>query len=254
MLFRIQALQKLLAWSSSVKSIVRANANARSGNSHSNHQVPPRVRQEIPMKRKFRARFLGFALTALGGASLHAATSFTENFDASTTLPTGWVGVNNIAVVDNADYSVSGNNTLWIVETKNANVVTTPTINLNGATEATISFLWTTNIHSSAFGRRPQIQYSSDGTIFTTVGSLTVPATTAAIPAHTQFSQTITTTGGYSFTVNSKFRIVGDDDAGGAGAPLIIDNFSVTSNATIPEPRAALLGGLGLLALLRRRR
>jgi hypothetical protein len=38
---------------------------------------------------------------------------------------------------------------------------------------------------------------------------------------------------------------------GAAGGDTIIDNFEVS---IIPEPRAALLGGLGLLALLRRRR
>jgi hypothetical protein len=37
------------------------------------------------------------------------------------------------------------------------------------------------------------------------------------------------------------------------GNNTAIDNFSLSSNA-IPEPSAALLGGLGLLALLRRRR
>lgn len=210
--------------------------------------------EKPPMKSVFHIPLVGLAITALGSASLHAATSFTENFDASTTLPTGWVGVNNIAVIDNADYSVSGTNTLWIVETRNSNVVTTPTINLAGAKEATISFLWTTDVHSSKFGRVPQIQYSSDGTIFETIGSLAVPANTAAIPDHTTFSQTIDTSGGHLFTTASVFRIVGDNDGGGAGGPLIIDDFSVTSDATIPEPSTALLGALGLLALLRRRR
>ncbi len=42
-----------------------------------------------------------------------------------------------------------------------------------------------------------------------------------------------------------------DSDASGADDGLAIDDFSITA---IPEPSATLLGGLGLLALLRRRR
>jgi MYXO-CTERM domain-containing protein len=34
---------------------------------------------------------------------------------------------------------------------------------------------------------------------------------------------------------------------------MYVDNLVITSDA-VPEPRAALLGGLGLLMLLRRRR
>lgn len=195
----------------------------------------------------------GIALgTALSSANAAVITVLDENFDASTSLPTGWSKTNNVAVVDDVNYAASGNNTLWIVETKNGNVVTAPTLNLTGGTEATLSFLWTTNVHSSAFGRRPQVQYSSDGLIFSKIGEFTVPANTSTIPPHTLFSQTITALGGYAFTANSTFRIVGDDDAGGNGAPAIIDNFKITSD--VPEPAAIGLLGLGGLLMGRRRR
>ena len=37
----------------------------------------------------------------------------------------------------------------------------------------------------------------------------------------------------------------------GTGTPITVDNFQLE---VIPEPSAALLGGFGLLALMRRRR
>jgi hypothetical protein len=47
----------------------------------------------------------------------------------------------------------------------------------------------------------------------------------------------------------------GHDSAGGTGADVCwIDNFSITVDQQIPEPSVFLLGGLGLLALLRRRK
>ncbi len=50
-------------------------------------------------------------------------------------------------------------------------------------------------------------------------------------------------------TTNGYFGLASYRDGGTGGT---VDNFSIT--ATVPEPSAALLGGLGLLALLRRRR
>ena len=78
-------------------------------------------------------------------------------------------------------------------------------------------------------------------------------------------TRTTATTGSYKFLVNGielttrnyAFDTGGTDgevnfqtitNATGSG---FYDNFSLT---TVPEPSAALLGGLGLLALLRRRR
>lgn len=195
---------------------------------------------------------LSFLTLAVGTAM--GATSFTENFDASTSLPAGWTSSGSVSIETNPAYAVSGNNTLSIESTRNSNLWTTPTLGLAGATEATISFWWSTGPNSGAFGRFPQLQYSNDGVNFSTFAQISVPANAATVTAPTFFSDTVTTAGdGFAFSANSVFRIVGDNDGGGNGAPFNIDDFSVTSNA-IPEPSTALLGGLGVLALLRRRR
>jgi MYXO-CTERM domain-containing protein len=201
------------------------------------------------------ARHCLFHLAAIAGLTLsaHAATSFFENFDASTSLPAGWSVNNNVTIWTDPAYANSGSNTLTIVETRNSNYVTTPSLGLIGATTASISFYWTTGPNSGAFGRFPQIQYSSDGSSFTKIAEIAVPANTA-LTSPALFTHTITTADdGFSFTADSVFRIVGDNDGGGGGAPLAMDDFSVTSDG-IPEPTTALLGGLGLLAMLRRRR
>lgn len=52
---------------------------------------------------------------------------------------------------------------------------------------------------------------------------------------------------------NLRIQIRGDQRADGLGENIAFDNVRVTS-ALIPEPSTALLGGLGMLVLLRRRR
>jgi len=209
------------------------------------------------MKFPFRTPLLSLAMISLGGTSLHAVTLFTDNFDsyATTTDVTdaGWEINNNVSLWTDPSYAFSVSNTLTIVEARNSNFVTTPKLGLAGATTATISFYWSTGPNSGAFGRFTQIQYSSDGTNFTTFAQIALPANSAQT-SPVLFTDTIdTATDGFAFTADSVFRIVGDNDGGGGGAPLAMDNFTVTSDA-VPEPSAALLGSLGLLALLRRRR
>lgn len=201
---------------------------------------------------KIKSLSLALAGFVMAATANGAVTMLFENFDSSTSLPAGWSINNNVSIRTDSDYAFSGNNTLSINESKDSNFVTTPSINLTGATEATLSFYWTTGPNSSAFGRIPQIQYSADGTNFTTLGEVTLPANIASVTAPALFTATITSAGGFAFTADSRFRIVGDNDAGGGGAPFAMDDFTVTSN--IPEPTTALLGGLGLIVLLRRRR
>lgn len=198
------------------------------------------------------------------GASLNAAVTYNENFDASTSAPSGttggstpvsyaWTFGGATFVTTDSQYSRSGNNSVWV---NNLNAPSADlSVDLTGATTATFSFWWTTDVHGSAFGRTPFIQYSSDGgSNFTQLDTISVPSTTTSVPAHTQFTVTITDAS-YVFNQNSVFRILGDSAGGGTEAPLIFDDVELTSDAVgVPEPAVAMLGSLGALLMLRRRR
>lgn len=188
-------------------------------------------------------------LAALLVLTAQGATIIDEDFDASTSAPSGWVFSGATFVTDDPAYSRSGDNSVWINNLSSPSA--TVTIDLTGATTATFSFWWTTDIHGSAFGRTPFIQYTSNGTTFQQIGTFTVPSTTTSIPAHTQFSVTITDAT-YSFTSNSAFRILGDSSGGGTQAPVIVDDVLLTSD--IPEPTAALLVCMAAFLCRRRRR
>lgn len=89
---------------------------------------------------------------------------------------------------------------------------------------------------------------SYDGSVTFTEGSSTISRTgSLALPVSAPNGFYV----GAAFSSTSKFRVINNSSAG-ADARLFVDNVEVLSS--IPEPRAALLGGLGLLALLRRRR
>jgi len=217
-----------------------------------------KIQQTPKNMKRFASKLaasLGFvALTA----SANAATTYNEGFETTTagSVPTGWTATGDATVATDSIIARSGSNYLTM-GTRNSNSATTQSLSLSGATEATISFYWTTTgTYGSAFGRVPQIEYSSDGINFAQIGTVSVPSSNSGTRPYTFFSQTIdtSTNGGTSFTANSKFRFVGDNDSGGGGAPFIMDDLSITSNAVIPEPSAALLGGIGALLLLRRRR
>lgn len=71
----------------------------------------------------------------------------------------------------------------------------------------------------------------------------------------TNGSEVITTFSTSSFSFNTEFRLYFDTGASTASHGFAIDDITLDGTVTpIPEPSAALLGGIGLLALLRRRR
>ena len=190
-----------------------------------------------------------------------------EDFDSLTApaLPTSLTTTSNVATVDDSFYAQSGSVTLWIVDTTDSNFFTTEALGLvNGTTtESTIAFAWTTDVNqSSKFGRIPQLEWSNDGTTFFNVDQIgTIPTTTGAtLPAYTAYTFTVNAADEFggnivSFSADSAWRVVGDNDSGGGGGPLIIDNFSVTADA-VPEPSSfALLSGcLALTSIMLRRR
>ncbi len=79
-----------------------------------------------------------------------------------------------------------------------------------------------------------------------------------ALSAHTPFdsvsteSLSFTTSGGPEVGQDIVIRIASTDPA--VDGRFALDNIVLDETAVVPEPSAALLGGLGLLSLLRRRR
>jgi hypothetical protein len=68
-------------------------------------------------------------------------------------------------------------------------------------------------------------------------------------------SKVITTFSTSSFSSNTEFRLYFDTGASTASHGFAIDDITLEATVTpIPEPSAALLGGIGTLLLLRRRR
>jgi MYXO-CTERM domain-containing protein len=112
------------------------------------------------------------------------------------------------------------------------------------------------------------IQYAANGTTFTTLARVTSGnGGTGGTPGFLSITllegtdHTISGSGTIqntsflpSFADTAKFRFV-DNAAAAADVRVFVDDITLTGSPTyVPEPRAALLGGLGMLALLRRRR
>lgn len=139
-------------------------------------------------------------------------------------------------------------------------------LDTQGYTSITVgfSYVWL----NGSTTRFLNIDYAADGTNFTTLarvhsgngGSPGSPGTFSVTllegTDHTiSGSGTILNTSFLpSFTDTAKFRF---QDVGTAGADLrvYVDNITITGMPEyVPEPRAALLGGIGMLMRLRRRR
>ncbi len=117
--------------------------------------------------------------------------------------------------------------------------------------------------------RKLEIQYAADGSTFTTLATLTSGnGGTGGTPGSLSITllegtdHTISGSGTIlntsflpSFLDTAKFRFV-DSASASADVRVFVDDILITGSPTftVPEPSAALLGGLGMLALLRRRR
>lgn len=89
---------------------------------------------------------------------------------------------------------------------------------------------------------------------FTSIGSVAYnPFTTAITTASTKVNITENASGVLAFGID-QIRFTYTITGGGPQPGPTIREIDVFGVASVPEPKAALLGGLGLLALLRRRR
>jgi MYXO-CTERM domain-containing protein len=135
----------------------------------------------------------------------------------------------------------------------------------DGYEDITVSF---GQVSSNTGPAEFRLEYSTNGTSFTVAGNYLVLANAG----NNQWSNgsTIANTS-YSFdlsgitalddqaTIVFRLAVYGTADAAPPGAFVAggtsrVDNFTVNGVAIVPEPGAALLGSLGLLGLVRRRR
>jgi hypothetical protein len=214
------------------------------------------------MKTILTTSLLSAALAAVASAQV---TIINENFDSLTApaLPSTLTATGNVETVADAATALSGTVSLWINETRNSNIWTTQALGLvNGVTtESTMAFDWTdATTYSGAFGRFPQIQWSNDGSSFFTVAQISVPSSNDGSVNWQAVSYSVTAgqsigANTVSFGADSAWRVVGDNDGGGGGAPFVVDNLLVTADA-VPEPGSfALIGGfLALTSIMLRRR
>lgn len=243
------------------------------------------------MKYKFTGWLFSLALASQAPSAISVVYngSYSQSFDtlsnttASSTLPADWV-ISEGGTAGNSTYEVgtgslgTGNTYSFgssgsteralgglqsgtLIPTFGAsftNDITSPTIDV---TLAYTGEQW--RLGATGRADRLDFQYSTNATSLTTgtwvdVNALdfTAPVTTGTVGARdgnltanrVAISQTFT----INVTEGATFWIRWNDfNPSGADDGLAVDNFSITA---VPEPSAALIGGLGLLGLLRRRR
>jgi hypothetical protein len=196
---------------------------------------------------------------ALSSISAHAATILVNNnFETGTLESWTAVGVDaglyrNGDVVGNMgtadaliDYAPNGEYAMWEGRLNSYLELTNSLpLDTQGYTQISVSFNYI--FRNGSGTRRLRVEYSSDG------GSNweTHPSfATGSGSANFVFNEA-----DYSFTDDAKFRFT-FADSGGAAGPVFIDDVVISGmpEYIIPEPSAALLGSLGMLCLLRRRR
>lgn len=139
--------------------------------------------------------------------------------------------------------------------------------NLNGSTAGSASIITTISVYTALAGQsytlsglvgdRASLNWVSvTFNLGTKSGSTFTPLVSTSLTntAGTNGTWTPITTSSYTATGGEQFyvQVVGTRAAGGGTTHQV--NFDNLIIDQVPEPSAALLGGLGLLALLRRRR
>ncbi|MBN8457963.1 MAG: PEP-CTERM sorting domain-containing protein [Verrucomicrobia bacterium] len=231
------------------------------------------------------------ASNAGAAISLADGVAYTQNFDTlansgtSSTMPDGWVyvetgssanttytaGTGSGNAGDTYSFGPSGSSDRALGGLQSGSVVPTfgaSFTNNVGASTIDITITYTgEQWRLGATGREDRLdfEYSANATSLTTgtwtsYNSLDFVApvtsgTTGALNGNTSPNRTTGITAtitGLSVTVGGTFWIRWKDfNATGADDGLAVDDFSITA---VPETSAALLGALGVLGMLRRRR
>ncbi len=231
------------------------------------------------------------SIIAIGLVS-HASAAYTlvngDFEDTSGTFPTGWTGVNTFVADGFASGSVDAGITSGGSITQDFSGG--PTIDTSENYNFQLDFAFRTNAISTSSGQRFRLRSNNNTSDIVTFGFQTVA--TGGGTALSAYSGTWGTVLDVAFAASTTyyFRVIGSDwdnasrsytigystDGinfttsspitsfhGTPGGALDFETFRVDAGATttridavtvIPEPTTALLGGLGLLALMRRRR
>lgn len=196
------------------------------------------------MKPVFRTPLFGLATLPLFSIPTNAATVLTQNFESGAA---GWnlnaAPGTSTTTIASVDLGLGGgaSNVLRIATGSPYQIGETPTIDLTGATLTTITFDYG---DTNGGGTRFMSVDFWTGSTWVQLGSNIT---------HNTANGTISLNVTSGFGANNKFRFEGKNGGGGGTQYSYVDNVTITADV-VPEPRAAFLGSLGMLALLRRRR
>lgn len=195
-------------------------------------------------------------------ATLNGLTNLFR-FDLSA-LPTSGITVDSVSLtLTSTDNGVGTTVTLTVFQLSLANAgwVEGTQNGAVGTGEASARYLTnqTTNWAGSIGARTAGTDYVNTSLASFTGNANTIAAGTLGFTSTGAFSSTVAGAAGGNLNLwvgnptltaaSEFFRIASRETAGTASDPLLTVNYTV-----VPEPSAALLGGLGMLALLRRRR
>ena len=195
--------------------------------------------------KKLLALATAFALCPVA----NAATVFSDNFDANATglnaVPTGWtVSSGTVDIIGNGFFDLIPGSGKYIDldgSTSDAGVLA-KTLSLVAGTHYTAFF-------DLAGNHRNGATETVTGIFGIGLGNVSATYSLAQNAGWTHYSLSFTPTTTQNYVLS--FSNFGGDNVG-----MLLDNVSVVSTAPVPEPEtyAMMLAGLGLLALIRRRR
>ena len=224
--------------------------------------------QPKPLIMKSKKSLLEIFLVGLLTVNAQAATTLVSStFEGSLGDWTASTGASLYTYSTGTNYASTGNGAANLPK-GNGTITLTDALPLDaqGYTSITIGFnyVWLNGTTT----RFLNIEYAADGINFTQLARVTSgnggsPGSpgTLSVTLLEGTDHTISGSGTIlnasflpSFTDTAKFRFV-DSASAAADVRVFVDNITITGTPEyVPEPRAALLGSLGLIALLRRRR